>query len=580
MSFNQVGRAAVDAILDALVTNKTLKTIGLQGCLTATLDFDAAASEKFGLLPAEGAAGAEGVRNALGSKFGMPLHPQLLELGEQLNSSGAEDVGLTTEGDGAAKYLAFDPKAPEGRYQLDLGQPFERWVAEQLQEASKARKTPWVAYHQPPPPAPPPLPAGVPPPPPAEAAPEPTEAAEELDEFDLEELAERQAERAAEQAAAKKAAQQARSAALAEVAAQPAPPLAPLEATAALPLEGRLHVELRPLAKPTPTTIRYSLALADAAEREVALQLWQTALAESGESWKNERLDGERFELDETDEHWQMPAAGKLELEYSSDNVVFEAQYTLDLADEGSRALAHALAKRATSRLSDEIRQPTLDGAPLPDGLMDQLLHTDGSQRGDEDAHGVLEWTYAVRDVKHVSTRHYVLDLQRGEDAAVAAAMRVWASDVPGENVVRPHIDGVRSHFGTRASAAAKRLPGEGILELDYVVVMPRVALPPPPPLPDAPPAPAPAADGAEPSAPSVSGRHAGYWRAEAHKLRDEDEYEWIVAQRLAQLAYEYPDDPWITAVLPRPRPPEEEEEEEEEEDEMTEVAPPEGAAA
>ena len=350
-------------------------------------------------------------------------------------------------------------------------------------------------------------------------------------------------EETAAAAQAKRAAVAARKAALEAFAALPPPELGPFDASAPLPAEGTLHVEYRRAEPAPPTTVHYKLALADSSEREVALGLWRKALVESGESWKRERLDGVRFELRHTDEQWVMPGSGRLELEFTSRAITYMAQYSLDLADGRHRRLAHTLAKRlahtALGRASETILNATLDGAPLPVGFLGHLAQGDGDSAADVGAAGMLMWTYVVREVRHLSTRHFVFDLQRGEDAALAAALRKWSTAVPGENMLNVHHDG---------APCTQWVSGEGILELDYVVVQPLVPLPPPPP-----PPPPPGATTAAPEEEQVTAQ--GYWRPEGRRLRHDDSYDCIVAQRLAQLAYDYPGDPWLSAVLPSGQP-------------------------
>ena len=84
LSHNPLGRKGTEQIMAALTENPVLTTIGLQHTL----------------------AGLGDIRQKLGG-------------GE--NSHG-----------GAA--LAFDPESPEGRYNLDLSKPWERWVATKLQQ--------------------------------------------------------------------------------------------------------------------------------------------------------------------------------------------------------------------------------------------------------------------------------------------------------------------------------------------------------------------------------------------------------------------------------------------------------------
>ena len=43
------------------------------------------------------------------------------------------------------------------------------------------------------------------------------------------------------------------------------------------------------------------------------------------------------------------------------------------------------------------------------------------------------------------------------------------------------------------------------------------------------------------------------YTRPEGHRLQSQHTLDGVVAGRLAQLAYMYPDDPWLPAVLPLP---------------------------
>lgn len=171
---------------------------------------------------------------------------------------------------------------------------------------------------------------------------------------------------------------------------------------------------------------------------------------------------------------------------------------------------------------------------------------------------------HCLRWPLRIPSGHFVLDLQRQEDYAVAATLCLWAADVPGENLVNCCVDGApapaltraRSYTQGRSGSPIDGLPKEGILELDYVVVAPLERLPPPPQqLHDR--SALAATDETNGELDVGGGGDAlggGYWRADLYRLRAEDDHEWLVAQRLAQLAYEYANDPWLPAVLPLPR--------------------------
>ena len=98
---------------------------------------------------------------------------------------------------------------------------------------------------------------------------------------------------------------------------------------------------------------------------QVALQLYQRALVEHGTNWKNEQIDGERFDVDEELGGWQVPERGVLELDYATYTMRWEQLYELDLAAAEQRALGALLLDRARREAGLNLVQPTLDGVPL-----------------------------------------------------------------------------------------------------------------------------------------------------------------------------------------------------------------------
>ena len=157
----------------------------------------------------------------------------------------------------------------------------------------------------------------------------------------------------------------------------------------------------------------------------------------------------------------------------------------------------------------------------------------------DEDAvktldSGTLEFVYECGHVQHLSTRHFVLDLERHVDAAVAVSLFRWAAAVNGEAIRNVLVDGERAALGD-AISARRDLPSDGILELDYTVLCPvNERLP-------------------QPSATGAMAAGSGrYVRPEQHRLRWDVENDLVVATRLEQLAYSYPGDEWLPAVLPQ----------------------------
>ena len=107
----------------------------------------------------------------------------------------------------------------------------------------------------------------------------------------------------------------------------------------------------------------------------------------------------------------------------------------------------HTCAGREASAAQESIQQASINGHMLNATAVAefrQALDADAapSVRADVLARGTLCFTYVCRHPVHVCTRHFVLDLSRGDDGAVAAALCVWASAVPGEAIVSQHLDG------------------------------------------------------------------------------------------------------------------------------------------
>jgi len=340
----------------------------------------------------------------------------------------------------------------------------------------------------------------------------------------------------------------------------------PISASDALPAGGELRLTYLLPPRPTPSTlVQYSLHLGSVAHREVAMRLWQRARTEGGEEWSLVRIDGRPFDADAMLESSELPSSGTLLLEcYAGGGVCFEARYELDLADEGMAAIAGHLLGRANGReasaAQESIQKASINGHLLSATAVAefrQALDADAapSVRADVLARGTLCFTYVCRHPLHVCTRHFVLDLSRMDDGAVAAALCVWASAVPGETIVSQLLDGEVFSPPIDAEAPAAHLPKEGILEFDYVVVSPVGFFPAQP-----------AASGLgmpptlRPQQPieGVAARPApslgrAYTRPEGHRLQSQHPLDSVVADRLAQLAYMYPDDPWLPAVLPLP---------------------------
>ena len=101
-----------------------------------------------------------------------------------------------------------------------------------------------------------------------------------------------------------------------------------------LPEEGILKLKYVDFQPKQQTTIHYSLDLAETSEREIAISLWQRATIEPGENWINETMNGEPFDMDEANLGWDLPNEGRLELDYISYEMKFEAAYELSLSNE------------------------------------------------------------------------------------------------------------------------------------------------------------------------------------------------------------------------------------------------------
>ena len=166
----------------------------------------------------------------------------------------------------------------------------------------------------------------------------------------------------------------------------------------------------------------------------MALQLWQRAVVEPGENWRDEKLDGRRFEMDENDASWTLPERGVLELDYATYQAKFEAHYRLELSKPDQRAVAFKLQERARSEPGDNFVNATHDGVPIPIDKLEAYWSFPKE--------GVFECDYVCKQPQHVSTRHYVLDLASADDRALAERLYDWALAEPGENWMNESIDG------------------------------------------------------------------------------------------------------------------------------------------
>ena len=163
---------------------------------------------------------------------------------------------------------------------------------------------------------------------------------------------------------------------------------------------------------------------------QVALQLYQRALVEHGTNWKNEQIDGERFDVDEELGGWRVPECGVLELDYATYTMRWEQRYELDLAAAEQRALGALLLDRARREEGFNLVQPTLDGVPLDASR----LEAPSLPAWPLPQHGVLALDFVCRHPKHLSTRHYCLELSDARDWRLAERLRRWAAEHTGES--------------------------------------------------------------------------------------------------------------------------------------------------
>ena len=330
LSHNPLGRRGTEMVMAALTNNPTLTSIGLQHTL----------------------AGLGGIRDKLGG-------------GEQ---SGA----------GAA--LHFDPDNPEGRYNLNLSKPWDRWVACKLQQLSLQKGEPWLRPF-------------------------------------YDDGLQKHFSRAS---------------------------AVPWSEKHDVPTSGTLRLQYKQTQPRELASVHYVLDLGDAAQREVAIQLYQRALVEPGENWKGEMLDGVGFNVDEEGGRgWVVPHRGVLELDYLTFEMKFEQHYALELATPADHAVLQKLCERARADAGDNFVNATLDGAHIE---REKLEHAGWSPP----RHGLFEADFVCRAPKHVSTRHYTLDLASERDWELAERLRQWAIAEPGENWMNKTIDGESFAFDER----------------------------------------------------------------------------------------------------------------------------------
>ena len=169
----------------------------------------------------------------------------------------------------------------------------------------------------------------------------------------------------------------------------------------------------------------------------MALQLYQRALIEKGTNWKNEQLDGVGFDVDEEQGGWQVPSDGVLKLDYATYSMRWEQRYELDLSSTEQHAIASLLLERARREAGLNLVHPMLDGLPLDASTLEaQSPHWLVPRQG------LLELDFVCRHPKHVSTRHYCLDLSDARDWLLAERLRQWAAEYVGESWLHTALDG------------------------------------------------------------------------------------------------------------------------------------------
>lgn len=293
-----------------------------------------------------------------------------------------------------------------------------------------------------------------------------------------------------------------------------------------LPDKGVLYLTYAERLQREQATVYYELDLSEESQREVAVQLLQRATNEPGENWVNETLNGEHFTLDEADHDWVLPTTGVLALDYVTFAAKYEAAYELDLSVPAQRAICIKLVERATTEPGENFVRPALDDEPLSISDLEEGLWRVPMK-------GMFTCHFVCTDPKHVSTRHYCLDLADEVDHELGEALLEWAVHEPGENWMNESLNGQPVHFNelrkilysredlhhaeTRLHNEHHVLPRQGILEFDYVVLKPRVGLP-------------------------ISER--------VHRLDLTDDSDRKVAARLSELSYAYAGDTWLNQVL------------------------------
>lgn len=261
-----------------------------------------------------------------------------------------------------------------------------------------------------------------------------------------------------------------------------------------VPAHGHLEVEYgrRAGSLEPPSLVHYTLDLSQPHDRMVAEQLWTRALAEPGENFLNETLDGRALHLEESVSAatWRVPNKGILDLDYATYALRFEQRYSLNLDLGADRAKLQHLIERCRSEGSSEsFVNPQLDGQPV------HLRTHAPPQRG------LLTFDFVCRHPQHLATHHFSLDLSAPGDWLLGERLREWALSEPGENWLNETLDGNPIHLAEEGGTAElvirrtvldrqgevsqdnlhpaairreKTLPKRGRLELDYVVLRPR----------------------------------------------------------------------------------------------------------
>jgi hypothetical protein len=377
LAWNGLGERGGIAMGEALVACPALVSLELaHNCLEEA----AAHAIAHGLTQSKAIERLDLSHNPLG-RGGLEVLMRALEANSSLSDLNLSSVesNLADGGSGGAERLRpFDRRDPAGTYRLDLSAPWERWIATQLREivlSEPGVSIKWATL-------------------------------DESGAHDGAEVAVSISRRAARKRRVEISSEE-----------------------WAVPSRGVLELELE-TKEPRPTSIvHYALDLSKPRDRDVARQLWLRALAEPGENWLNETLNGHAFALNESGSVWELPEHGLLELDYATFQLRYEERYELDLSLAADRSVLIKLLERAVAEDSENCVRETMDGVPinLPESAA-ALKQWSMPERGR------LVLDFVCAQPQHVSTRHFSLDLSIREDWLLAERLRQWALCEPGEN--------------------------------------------------------------------------------------------------------------------------------------------------